>query len=839
MRLLTIFTFIILCSINQAYAQHENQFSSKDLILTWKSVQENYNPKGETLSELTLINAGKANLPATGWTIYFNGPQPYSLEKDTSTIGVKHINGDFFKLYPKASFKGLTAGKEIRFKLISRPIRNITDYGKGFYIVFENNPNPITIEIKESVEDRSKAEREISNLLFKQNEMITNVNNLPPVFPTPMSFSKSSGNFLLTGSVKISSDQSFITEAKYLSKELGKVLDREPHIGNVLDSNVIVLQRAELPLGEAYRLKIAPKRITITASQAAGIFYGIQSLKVMLAPESWKTKQTQLSLPCIEINDAPRFGHRAFMMDIARNFLPKSTILKTLDMLSLYKINVLHLHFNDDEGWRIEINGLPELTEVGSKRGHTLTEDQWLIPAYGSGPSPQNATGTGYLSRGDFIEILKYATQRHIKVIPEYETPGHARAAIKSMDARYARLMSLGKEKEAEVYLLRDLKDRSVYRSVQGFNDNVINPALPATYRFIEKIIDETLAMYKEAKAPLQTIHFGGDEVPTGVWEKSPIALQFIKSNSQVKSIDELWFYYFQKVDAMLKARNLYLSGWEEIGLRKVRKNDKAKMELDKRAVAQNFHTDVWNNLSGNEDLAYQLANAGYKVVLTNVTNMYLDLAYNKSYAEPGQYWGGYVDVDKPFSFIPFDYYKNQQENKLGKPLPANYYHGKMRANETGKKNIIGLQAPLWSEIIKSTAEFEYLLLPKVLGLAERSWAADPDWAIESDPIKSKSSYQTAWSVFVNQLGKFELPRLNYYAGGFNYRIPSPGYIVENGYVKVNVLYPGLSIRFTTDGSEPTSNSQSYQNHIPFSKNLKLKAFDTRQRGGKSVQVYE
>jgi hexosaminidase len=130
-------------------------------------------------------------------------------------------------------------------------------------------------------------------------------------------------------------------------------------------------------------------------------------------------------------------------------------------------------------------------------------------------------------------------------------------------------------------------------------------------------------------------------------------------------------------------------------------------------------------------------------------------------------------------------------------------------------------------------------LLPKVLGLAERSWAADPDWAIESDPIKSKSSYQTAWSVFVNQLGKFELPRLNYYAGGFNYRIPSPGYIVENGYVKVNVLYPGLSIRFTTDGSEPTSNSQSYQNHIPFSKNLKLKAFDTRQRGGKSVQVYE
>ena len=249
------------------------------------------------------------------------------------------------------------------------------------------------------------------------------------------------------------------------------------------------------------------------------------------------------------------------------------------------------------------------------------------------------------------------------------------------------------------------------------------------------------------------------------------------------------------------------------------------------------YHLDVWNNLAGNEDLAYKLANAGYKVVLTNVTNLYLDLAYTKSHCEPGQYWGGYVDVDKPFSFTPLNYYKNQKENKFGESLPDSFFHSKEKLTRFGETNIIGLQAPLWSEIITSKERFEYLLLPKLLGAAERSWAKNPAWATEADSSKSELQYQHAWSDFVNLIGKREFEKLNHYAGGFTYRIPAPGYIVENRIIKANVLYPGLIIRYTQDGTEPTTESEVYSAELPFKDNTKLKAFNAEGRSSTTQVV--
>src|SRR5690606_3519251 len=164
--------------------------------------------------------------------------------------------------------------------------------------------------------------------------------------------------------------------------------------------------------------------------------------------------------------------------------------------------------------------------------------------------------------REDFLDILRYAAARHIRVIPEIATPGHARAAIKSMDARYAKYMAQGDTAAAKQFLLRDLDDKSVYRSVQHWNDNVINVALPSTYSFLEKVTDELINMYKEAGAPLETIHFGGDEVPAGVWEQSPVALDLV-AKAHAPNIDELWHYYFSRVNKMLASRGLYLSGWE------------------------------------------------------------------------------------------------------------------------------------------------------------------------------------------------------------------------------------------------------------------------------------
>lgn len=577
--------------------------------------------------------------------------------------------------------------------------------------------------------------------------------------------------------------------------------------------------------------------INSTAAGPSGSSRVIIRGNTMLFPSGTASTGAQPKrIAAVEIKDQPRFGHRAFMTDIARNFQPVSQIMKVLDMMALYKLNVFHLHMSEDEGWRLEIPGLPELTEVGSRRAHPFQPHQAILPSYGSGPDTLNRFGTGHLSRADYIKILKYATARHIKVIPEVETPGHARAAIKAMDARYERLMKQGDKAGAEKYLLRDINDRSVYRSVQGFNDNVINPAVPSVYTFLEKVTDEIIAMHREAGAPLETIHFGGDEVPGGVWEQSPAAEALIERDKTIGTVDELWYYFFNRINTMLASKGLYIYGWEETGMHKAMVGGQKKMVVEPRFAGKNFHVDVWNNLAGNEDLAYKLANAGYKVVLTNVTNMYMDLAYSESYHEPGQYWGGYVDVEKLFRFIPFDYYKNQTSRETGEPLPKSHFEKMERLKPESKANIVGLQAPLWSEIITSEERLEYLLLPKVLGLAERAWAPDPAWANEQDPEKAASLYKAAWSAFVNVLGKKELPRLDRYAGGFQYRIPPPAYVREGGKLKANVLYPGLTIRYTTDGSEPAIQSKVFTGEMNDVHGIALRAFNQAGRGGRTVR---
>lgn len=831
-----LFFFFTIC---QGFSQKKAAFSPRDLKVTWETVENNYRGTGETYSKLTLTNIGKETLPSSGWTLYFNAANPRSLSEDINTIKVELINGDFFKATPLKSFKGLQSGKSETVHLLSRNLIKRTDFPRGFYIAFDSRPSdgvPVPYEAVTAInyKDQQKA---ISEKTFAANEEIEDipVAILSPIFPTPLSAKKTKDNFTISKQTKIITDTAFNQEAGYLLEEIEKACDFKPLMGTIEKQNIIVLQKLALSSRSAYKLQITSSAIIIGASGNEGIFYGIQSLKNLFPAATWSAKQESISIAGLEVTDAPRFPHRAFMMDIARNFQPKKEILKVIDMISSYKMNVLHMHFNDDEGWRIEIPGLPELTEIGAKRGHTLTEKDNLVPSYGSGPNVNANSGSGYLSKADFVEILKYATTRHVRVIPEFETPGHARAAIKSMDARYEKLLTAGDKAGAEKYLLRDIDDKSVYRSVQGWNDNVINPALPSVYTFMEKLTDEMITMYTEANAPLTTIHFGGDEVPAGVWEKSPAVASLLKKDTSVKSVDEVWHYYFKNINKLLKSRNLYLSGWEEIGLKKALVNGQKQMVLDTRFANENFHADVWNNLSPNEDLAYKLANAGYKVVLTNVTNMYIDLSYNKNFEEPGQYWGGYVDIDKLFRFIPFNFYKNQTEDERGNPLKADHFAGKETLTEKGKLNIVGIQAPLWSEVITTESQLEYLMLPKLLGIAERSWAASPEWAEESDAKKSQELYKYAWSEFVNVVAKKELPRLDHYAGGFRYRIPEPGVTMRDDKVLANTQLPGFEIRYTTDGSIPTRNSKLYSAPISELKNVSFRIFNKEGRGGRSI----
>jgi len=808
------------------------------LKLKWEVSNEELENSRESLSTLTLQLSKQQTLATNGWALYFNIGSIGIAEGDTSGLKSRHINGDTYLIEPDSTFEGLQAGDSLKVKLASRRFRNLTDFPNGFYLVLDSDTSksisiPIAIDTPSFVQQH---EEQLNAQIYDQNSRLISLDSseLTPILPTPKYYQRNTGTFLINKTLSITADTLFLEEANYLSGILEQLLGVKIKINDEQKTDGIQFQKKNLSSGEAYELEIAAKGVIIRASDKAGAFYAVQSIKTLISPEAWKNKQEEILLPALTVQDEPRFSHRAFMLDVARNFQSKDQVMKMLDLMALYKLNVFHFHLVEDEGWRLEIPGLPELTQIGAFRGHTNDEKDHLLPSYGSGPKRDNQVGSGYYSRTDFIEILRYARDRHIEVITEIETPGHARAAIKAMDARYEKLKAAGKEKEALAYLLRDPEDKSVYRSVQGFDDNVINVALPSVYTFLTKVTDELIAMYKEAGAPLRTVHFGGDEVPNGVWEQSPAVQKLLASNQEIQSSDELWYYYFNKLSKMLADRKLFLSGWEEAGLQKVTAPDGTKrMELDKRFVDRHFHLDVWNNLSGNEDLAYKLANAGYKVILTNVTNMYVDLAYNPSFYEIGQYWGGYVDIEKPFSLIPYDYYKNQKEDERGNALKADHFKGKVKLTAFGKTNIVGIQSPLWAEKITSKEKMEYLLLPKILGLVERAWAQDPQWTQSGNP----KEYQKAWSIFMHTVGKRELPRLDFYAGGFQYRIPTPGVKKIGDKVHANIQLPGFTIHYTTDGSEPTKDSPIYSEPIPYKKGLKFSGFNQEGRSSRSVQL--
>ena len=819
---------------------------TKPITLALKLTDNSYQNKARSRSTLTLINTGNAPLPATGWKLYFNDGDPVTF--DAAVARVTPVNGDLFCISPGPAFKAVAPGQSATVEFLSGKIRSATDYAAGFYLVFDDKPAqafPVSLTI-DPANQFEKSDRQVTEFIYDQNTLIRPVadDRLTKVFPTPVSYRETGQPFVLDNQVVIAAGKEFGLEAEFLANALATVLDKKPAIQPQAVGKAIMLRKNPAIAPEGYALQINQDGVVLSASTGAGMFYGIQSLQTLFPAGALGKKSGSVSLPGVIVSDAPRFGYRALMLDVARNFQPKSQVLKVLDLMALYKLNTLHFHFSEDEGWRVEMPSLPELTAVGGTRAHAPDESTNIIPAYGSGPSADNPAGTGFYSRADFVAILRYARDRHIEVIPEIESPGHARAAIKAMDARYNRLMKTGNKAEserrtAERYLLRDLGDKSAYESVQGFTDNVINVALPSTYAFMERVVDDLRAMYNEAGAPLKTIHVGGDEVPSGVWTKSPAVQRLSVTNPSAASPNGLWVYYFGKMNQILKSRGLFLSGWEEAGLKKVAQNGRSVWVPNETYAAEKFRVNVWLNSpgSGSEDLAYRMANAGYKVILTAVTHLYLDLAYNPSSGEPGQYWGGYVDIDKPFYFIPYNYLRNLKNDRTGRPLDPSVIKGRVPLTERGKANIVGIEAPMWAETNKTPADLEYKLLPKLLSVAERAWAKDPAWATETDQTKSDALYGQAWSEFINVVGKRELPRLDTYAGGFQYRIPTAGAKVIDGKLAANVQFPGMTIRYTTDGTEPTATSQAYTEPIAATGSVKLKVFNAAGRAGRTVTI--
>jgi hexosaminidase len=346
------------------------------------------------------------------------------------------------------------------------------------------------------------------------------------------------------------------------------------------------------------------------------------------------------------------------------------------------------------------------------------------------------------------------------------------------------------------------------------------------------------VAIHREAGVPLHTLHVGGDEVRPGVWERSPAVLAYMKEHD-LGSVDDLWFVFYAEVEKILKRHDIVPSGWEEIAVRKTRLDGKPKNIPNPGFADRGWRAYVWNNVpgDGNEDLAYRLANGGYKVVLCPVSNVYFDLAWNKNPEEPGLDWGGYVDLKKPFEFIPFDYYRNVRLDSRGNAVPPALFVGKDRLTDYGRSNILGIQGNLWSETLNAEGRMEYMLLPKLLGFVERAWAPDPAWAREADEAKFASLFQQAWSEFVSVVGKRELPRLDRESPGLAYRIPTPGLKIVDGHVRCSLEIPGFVLRYTNDGSEPTSRSPEVRGPIPATGLVRVAAFAPMGRKGHTAKI--
>lgn len=454
-------------------------------------------------------------------------------------------------------------------------------------------------------------------------------------------------------------------------------------------------------------------------------------------------------IPNMVIEDWPDFGYRGFMLDISRNFTSKDNILRFIDLLAHYKVNVFHLHFGDDEGWRVEIEQFPELTTYGAyhefpyrNEAGEHVEKNHLMPSYNGGTDPEDmsSSANGHLTKEDYIEILEYAWERRISVIPEFDTPGHSRAAVKAMD-KYAERTG------DDSYLLYDPKDTSDYCSVQYYKDNAINVALPSTYRFIEVVFDALISYHKEAGVPLPAIHVGGDEVASGAWAGSP-ACQKLMAEKGWNDIELLKSYYIENVLDIAESRGVKIAGWQEVVMDL---EDHVYERLKKNLYSVNF----WHTGHGQEEYPYKYANDGVPVVLSNMTNTYVDFAYTPDKTERGLSWGGFVDERRSFSLLPYDIYRSVRWDDMGRKRDiSNLPEGKTPLQL--KENIVGVQAQLWTETVRCFDHVTSYVFPKVCGVFERAWNASPSW--EGTTVADDPSFMQELDRYYSTVVQHEMP---------------------------------------------------------------------------------
>lgn len=427
---------------------------------------------------------------------------------------------------------------------------------------------------------------------------------------------------------------------------------------------LVLNKKADAVLGtEGYHLIVTPNNIIIQANQPAGLFYGAQTL-VQLFPKEIESAvavpNIKWQAPCVSITDYPRFGWRGLMFDVARHFFTKEQVEQYIDEMVRYKYNLLHLHLTDDEGWRIEIKGLPRLTEVGA----------WNVKKVGyfgtfSEPKPgEPRTYGGFFTQDDIKELVKYAKDRFVNILPEIDVPGHSLAAI----AAYPDLSCSGGAENHGVSSGEELKDWTNH--VALVDDNLC-PANENVYVFLDKVITQVAQLF-----PFEYIHMGGDETFKTFWEKSD-AIKALMQKEKLKNMDEVQSYFEKRVEKIVESKGKKFMGWDEI--------------LE-GGIAPNAVVMSWRGIKG----GIRAAKMGHEVVMSPTTFAYLDYMQGDSAIEPRVY--ATLRLKTAYSF---------------EPVP----------DSVNPKFIKGGQANLWTEQVYNMRHAQYMTWPRAFAISEDLWS--------------------------------------------------------------------------------------------------------------------
>jgi len=789
----------------------------------------------------TIKNSTKINFNSI-WSLHWN-QQSAIIDEESVPNNLKYdyVGGQSYNVLSFGKDFTLDSNQSISIDLKqSGVVSRKSDLPVGGFIVLNNE----TIDVKfislwkeANGIEKLNLPKASDRYNFYQPSSLIDKSELDLILPTPNEV------ILLEGESSISTANLSSTQYDIL---IDKSLDLENEfVKSLLDGIInldfnessdptILVKLSEDLNSESYRLNINQDKVIINASDRSGALYGIQSLKQLLIA----SKLEKRPLMNLLVNDSPRFSYRGMLLDISRNFYGPNKIKQILDYLSFFKINHLDFRITDDEGWRLEIPGLEELTQVGSKRAYTKDEFENLIPMYGSGPNT-NSSGSGFISRPEFIDLLKYADDRNITIIPQISFPSHMRSAIISMNVRYQKYMELDDKVEAEKYLLVDPDDQSEYYSAQGFDDNIACICRESTFTFYEKVIDEVYLMYENAGVKLKKFGVGADELPFGAWQKSPICDQFMDDKSITGDYNSLYEMMQGRVYDKLSVYDITMTGWDDI-LLKLTEMNQSETEIKDFFKGDDILLYVWKNDwgQGRQDMIYKFANLGYKTVMSNSSAFYFDMVDDRDFDNVGLSWSGYADYKDMWTVDVLDVFNDSygvEKNNISKE----YINSSEKLNRESEDNIIGIQSQIWSETIVSEDILDYMFMPNILVFSQKAWSDDSSWTKIPDKELRKTTLNNEWNKFRNNIGQRVLPMVDNVFGGLSYDLPKPGGIILNDSLFANSAFPGLHIKYTLDGTVPNSDSTNYVSPFKLNKEdiVHLRLFDNNNRGGNVIMV--